>query len=157
MNKEVIKAMKKTETKSAIKTIGKWWNKNGYKVLRVVFFPVWGIEVAHEKYNAWANARQEWNEERAQKILNYFIPRVAEWDKEDQLFYFFDNGMGWNYRRKYINRKDRRFWKIHARSFGSNMRKYLIEKFELEGFTKEIGECWNGRTEVSFILNTEKA
>ena len=33
----------------------------------------------------------EWNEERAKTILNYYIPRKAEWDNEDKSFYFFDN------------------------------------------------------------------
>lgn len=159
MNKEVIKAMNKTETKSATKTIGKWWDKNGYKVLRVVFFPVWGIEVARTKYNAWANTKQEWNEERAQEILNYYIPRVAEWDNEAKTFYFFDNGMGWSMkrRRKTIKAKDRRFWKVNAGWGGYKMRTYLIDNFELEGFTKEVGNCWEGWTEITFILNIEKA
>ena len=38
MNVEAIKAMNKKETKSD--AIRKWWNKNGYKVMRVIFFPI---------------------------------------------------------------------------------------------------------------------
>ena len=37
MNKEIIKAMNKKETR--IDELHKWWNKNGYKIMRVVFFP----------------------------------------------------------------------------------------------------------------------
>ena len=35
MNKEAIKAMNKRETK--IDNLRKWWGKNGYKVMRVIF------------------------------------------------------------------------------------------------------------------------
>ena len=39
MNAEIIKAMNKKET--AIDRFGKWWAKNGYKVMRVILFPIW--------------------------------------------------------------------------------------------------------------------
>lgn len=157
MNAEVIKAMNKTESKSIIKTMRNWWGKNGYKVVRVILFPVWVIAVAHSKYNAWANAQQVWDETRANEILNYYIPRSAEWDEKDKRFYFFDNGMGWRLRcnRKYINRKDRRFWTVNVSWFGGKIRDYLIEKFELEGFTKEVGNCWDGWTEITFTMKKE--
>ena len=38
MNAEIIKAMNKKETK--IDAFKKWWKKNGYKVMRVVLFPL---------------------------------------------------------------------------------------------------------------------
>ena len=36
------------------------------------------------------------------------------------------------------------------------MREYLVEKFQLEGFTKVVGIC-DDWTEVTFNLNTERA
>lgn len=94
----------------------------------------------------------QWDEARAQEILEYYIPRKAKWDKEKQCFYFFDNGMGWGLQcgQKLIKRKDRRFWKKFACGFGGEIRKYLIEKFELKGFIKEVFEIeWND-TEIIF-------
>lgn len=35
------------------------------------------------------------------------------------------------------------------------MRKYLIEKFELEGFDKEVGDIFDGWTTVTFWLKEE--
>lgn len=149
MNKEVLKAMNKKEKKH---TFRKWWNKNGYKVLRVVLFPIWGIGTLKEKIQKWLNSREKWDEDKAKEILNYYIPRRAEWDNENKEFYFFDNGYGWsiNLAKKYLKRKDRRFWKIHNGAFG--IRHYLINKFELEGFTKKVGNCSDGWTEVTFTL-----
>ena len=151
MNKEIIKAMQgKQENKAR-----KWWRKNGYKVWRVVLFPLWALALLKDKIIAYLNSQQEWNEERANEILNYYIPRSSEWNEEEQCFYFFDNGLGWNLAlaKKYLKRKDHRFWKVNCSWWGGKMREYLIEKFQLEGFAKEVGDTWDDWTEITFKLN----
>lgn len=149
MNNEVIKAMQgKKEHKTR-----KWWRKNGYKIWRVVLFPVWACVKIKEKISEWLNNRQAWDEERTDEILNYYIPRVSHWHNEEKCFYFFDNGMGWNLAlaKRYLKRKDRRFWKIHTGFFGGKIREYLVDKFQLEGFIKEVGP-YNDWTEITFNL-----
>ena len=152
MNKEIIKAMNKKETK--LDTFRKWWNKNGYKVMRVILFPIWWGICAKNKIEAWLNSRHTWNEEKANEVLNYYIPRRAEWCEEDKTFYFFDNGYGWSMcsAKKYLKLKDRRWWNNHRGWTGGKIRSYLIDSFELEGFTKEVGECSDGWTEISFVM-----
>ena len=152
MNKEIIKAMNKKETK--IDGFGKWWNKNGYKVMRVILFPVWWGIKAKEKIEAHLNSKCKWSKEKANKILSYYIPRKAEWDAENKCFYFFDNGYGWSvcYAKKYLKRKDRRFWGIYGDWIGGKVRSYLIDEFELEGFEKKVCDCYDGRTEISFTM-----
>ena len=152
MNKEIVKAMNKKET--AIDRFGKWWNKNGYKVMRVILFPIWWGICATKKIEKWLNSRQEWSEERANEIFNYFVPRNADWDAEDKAFYLCFNGFGWNLSsaKRYLKWKDRRFWEVHNGWCGGKLRKYLIEEFELEGFTKELGGCEDGWTEIAFRM-----
>jgi hypothetical protein len=150
MNKEVIKAMnRKPKEKSELR---KWWDKNNYKVMRIILFPIWIVVWTCEKVKDWLDNRQKWNEERANEIFNYYIPRKAEWVKDEEEFYFFDNGFGWsiNYAKKYLKRKDRRFWKVNSGAWGYKMRDYLIKKFELEGFTKEVLDTNDSWTEISF-------
>ena len=101
MNKEIIKAMNRKEKKQ---TFRKWWNKNGYKVMRVVLFPIWIVALTCEKTTNWLNNRQKWNEERANEILNYYIPRRAQWIEDEKEFYFFDNGFGWSINHAKIGR-----------------------------------------------------
>ena len=150
MNAEVIKAMNKKESKH---TFRKWWSKNGYKVNRVIFFPIWIGTVIAEKIQKKLNARQVWSEERVKTILDYYVPRKAEWCAEDKTFYFFDNGMGWgNLAKRYIKRKDRRWWNNHRGWVGGKIRDYLINNYEIAGFTKEVGNCADGWTEVSFTM-----
>ena len=151
MNNEVIKAMQNNKKENKM---SKWWCKNSYKIWRVVLFPLWLGLLAWNELNKRLNNKQEWSEERANEILNYYIPRRAEWDEKEKCFYFFDNGMGWSltYAKKFLKRKDRRFWRVNTGCWGGKMREYLIEKFQLEGFTKEVGIC-DDWTEITFYLN----
>ena len=155
MNQEVIKAMNKKTSK--LDTIKKWWKKNGYKVRRVVFFPVWFAVLANDKINKWLNSQNAWDEKRANEILNYYIPRTAQWDAESKSFYFFDNGYGWSIglAKKYLKLKDRRFWKVNACFGGFKVRDYLINNFELDGFTKEVENECEGWTEITFTMKEE--
>ena len=152
MNAEIIKAMNRKNEKHPVRD---WWEKNGYKVWRVVLFPVWGCMWAGEKIKNKMNASIEWSDERANEILSYYVPRKCSWDEENQELYFFDNGYGWsmNLAKKYLKRKDRRFWK----KFNGLIREYLLNTFELEGFSKEIDCCDNGWTEIYFKKNEERA
>ena len=153
INAEVIKAINKKEnTKKA--TIRKWWRKNKYKVMKIIFFPIWWGICAKNKIEAWLNSRQTWDRERAKEIFNYYIPYKADWVEEDKTFYFFDNGYGWNlyFAKKYLKMKDRRFWKVNNGWNGGRLRSYLINTFELEGFTKKIGDCSGSRTEIYFKM-----
>ena len=152
MNKEIIKAMNKKETK--MDKIRKWWNKNGYKVMRIILFPIWWGIKAKEKITSYLNSKCEWSEERANEILSYYIPRKADWNEDDKCFYFFDNGYGWSmkHNKKKIKPKDRRWWENYTRVWGGKVRTYLIEKFELEGFEKIVGDCYDSRTDISFKM-----
>ena len=152
MNKEVIKAMNKKEVE--IDKFRKWWNKNGYKVMRVILFPIWWGIKAKTKIDYHLNSREEWSEERVKEILNYYVPLFAEWDAKDKSFYFFDNGYGWSigFAKKYLKRKDRRFWNFYNGCSGGVIRSYLINEFKLEGFEKEIGNCSDDWTEIIFRM-----
>ena len=151
MTNEVLKAMQGKKKHK----IRKWWYENYYKIMRVILFPLWIGEILINKYRKWRNSKEIWSEERAIEILNYYIPRRSHWNAKNKSFYFFDNGIGWNYSfaKQYLKRKDRRFWKAHCTWWGGKMRTLLMEKFKLDGFTKELGNCYESWTEISFILN----
>ena len=130
MNKEIIKAMNKRETK--IDKARKWWSNNGYKVKRVIFFPVCLGIITRDKITLYLNSREKWDEERVKEILNYYVPRVAEWDKKHKRFYFFDNRCGWsiNYAKKYAAENNKKSIKLDC-----NMKRgKLRELYEKNGF-----------------------
>ena len=153
MNKEIIKAMnRKPKEKNRLR---KWWDKNHINVMRVIFFPLWIWAIVCDKITDWIVFRNKWDEERANEILSYYIPRRAEWVEDEKEFYFFDNGFGWsiNHAKRHLKRKDRKFWKVNAGGWGYKMRTYLINEFELEGFTKEVLDTEDSWTEISFKIN----
>ena len=153
MNKEIEKAMSGKKEPSKLR---KWWRKNDYKVWRVVLFPIWiGLKI-NEKIEKFLNSRNKWNEERANEIFQYYIPRRAEWCAEEKEFYFFDNGFGWGTAKKYLKRKDRRFWRNNIGWGGGKLRNYLLYHFELEGFTKEVVDGDSDWTEIIFKLGVDK-
>lgn len=164
MNKEAAKVMNKKPTPAKVEAARKWWKKNCYKVYRVILFPLWACSwMWDNKIEPWIHSRNTWSDARANEILSYYIPRRCDWDAEKKQFYFFDNGYGWNLglAKKYLKLKDRKFWKYNAfRGWnGGNMRAYLVEKFELDGFTKTIIDdgmsYYSSGTEIVFTLREE--
>lgn len=153
MNKEIEKAMNRKREPSKLR---KWWRKNDYKVWRVILFPIWIGTIIGKKIENYLNSRNKWSEERADEILQYYIPRRAEWCAEEKAFCFFDNGFGWGTAKKYLKRRDRRFWNNNIGFCGWRLREYLINEFELEGFTKEVGNCSDSWTEIIFKLGVDK-
>ena len=89
MNAEIIKAMNRKNEKHPIRD---WWHNNGYKVMRVVLFPIWIPVWAVDKIQNRMYARTEWSDERVNEILSYYVPRKCSWNEEDQEHYFFANG-----------------------------------------------------------------
>lgn len=156
MNTEIIKAMNRKNEKHPIRD---WWKKNGHKVMRVILFPIWVPVWAVDKIQNRMYARTEWSDERVNEILSYYVPRKCSWNEEDQELYFFDNGYGWSmcYAKKRLKFKDRRFWNKFNGWSGGKIRGYLLNTFELEGFTKKLGNCEDGWTEIYFKKNEEKA
>lgn len=150
MNRAVVRKIKGTP----FNRFCKWWSKNGHIVMKIAFFPIWGCICARRKISVWLDSRQVWNEKKANRILNYYIPRVSQWVAKDKALYFQDRGDGWSnhYILECIKRRHRRFWKCNIVQFGGNIRKYLIDKFELEGFEKKVLDCRGSMAKICFKL-----
>lgn len=136
MNKEVIKAMNKKEVKT-----GKFCKRWGNKI--------------KEKITLYLHSSKEWDKKKAKEILDYYIPRKSEWLKYDKSFYLVNHDYDWliDSAKKYLKRRDRRFWSANSNIKDSKIRDYLLDEFELEGFKKKILHRSNDRTEVWFMMD----
>lgn len=145
MNKEILKAIEDKQKKHLFR---EWWGRNGYKVMRVILFPIWIYVEISDRIKAWNYERTTWDEKRADEILQHYIPKRSDWLPEEKAFWFFDNGYGWEIwsAKRFLKRKDHLFW----RKFHWEIEKYLINKFELEGFEKEDLNPHGTDTEIIF-------
>lgn len=158
MNKETLKAIKRNNEPSKLETLKNWWATYDYIFYRIILFPIWIVILVYDKINKYLDSRIQWDEKQANEILSYYIPRQADWNEEDKSFYFYDNGRGWALwsAKHYLKFKDRRFWKNNTFGWGGEIRRYLIENFELEGFTKTVLDD-RDYTEIVFkMIETER-
>lgn len=153
MTKEVEKAIKKARKKASKKNsklsqIKNWWGQNNYKVYRVIFFPIWIITIILEKIKNYSYSHNEWSKQEVDRILNYYVPRRAKYDEEEKTFYLYYNCFGETLgnSKKYLKRKDRKFWKKYNRA----IHEYLKKEYELVGFKKINHNCSNG-VEIEFV------
>ena len=81
-------------------------------------------------------------------IDSYDEKRGAKRPKDSEITPFLENELA----KKYLKRKDRRFWNFYNGCSGGVIRYYLINEFKLEGFEKEIGNCSDDWTEIIFRM-----
>ena len=145
MNKEILKAIEDKQKKHPFR---EWWGRNDYIVMRIILFPIWICAEIVDRIKNWNYERTTWDEKRANEILNYYIPKRSDWLPEKKSFWFYDNGYGWEIlsAKRFLKRKDRLFW----RKFRWEIERYLIKKFELEGFEKEVLDTYGTNTEINF-------
>lgn len=153
MNAEAKKMIEETRKEPPKRTIRKWWNKNGYKVNRVIFFPLWLGMVANQKIQKKLDEHTKWSEERTIEILNHYVPSDSDWDEKHKCIWYFNNGCGWSltYAKRHIKRKDYRYWRCHQYA----IRDYLINTYEMEGFEKEVNNEY-GETNICFYLKEDE-
>jgi hypothetical protein len=156
MNKEAIKMMnKKPKQKKEPNAFQKWWKKNRYIIFRIILFPIWICVWSAEKIEHWRYINNQWDSARAKTLLDYYIPHRAKWDVETKTFRLCHNDYGWTIKsaKKYLRLSDRKFWAVNTGWVGGELRKYLVESYELDGFTKKVIEDdWNGFIDIEFIL-----
>lgn len=148
LNKEL---NKKEDTK--IQKVKKWWGKNRYKVLRVVLFPLWIACILKEKYDEYCYNREQFSIEKCEKFFDKYLAKICEYDKESQTFWIDVCDYDVFYWNSFVkSRRD----KIFAKKNGREMKLYLIEEYEVEGYKKivekqEYMEQWIGFEKIEKI------
>lgn len=89
-----------------------------------------------------------WNEEKAKKVLDKMLPRILEWNKEENHYWCHIRKYGWWYSQNRIPF----YYRKWTNKFSYELKKYLIEKYELKYYTKEILDDYDWH----LIIFTEK-
>lgn len=98
-----------------------WWSRNGYKVWRVILFPVYLWILGFRAFEDWMVKRQKLDDKKDDEILSAFLAKRAEVD-EGCLWYC----TAWHY---YSIRVDG-WLKIKYRYYLKAFRRTLMDKFE---------------------------
>lgn len=101
----------------------------------LLVLPIAPFLIAYDKFDKWNYNRQEWSEEKATKVLNYFLPYVLEFAEEDNAYYY---STDWSYTGWNIAKKVPFGLKKWAKKFGYQTLKYLEEGYENAEFSKSI-------------------
>ena len=126
----------------------KWWRKNSYKVWRVVLFPVWICVLALDKYKHYRYKSLTFSEEYCKKCIDKILPKfVIHYNEDPQCILISDcDDFGYImfvdlcgihnycYAEKHGCKKEIRF----TRKFVEQTRKYIIEKYEINGYNKMV-------------------
>lgn len=109
--------------------------------------PLWALPIApiiiiYDKFNKWNYIHQLWDEKKATKVLDYFLPYALEYDKENQSYYYC---MEWRYYSD-ISKKAPIGLKKWSTKFYNEIFNYLKNGYEKIGFLKTIekdcGDTW---------------
>lgn len=120
-----------------------------------IFFlalPLAPFVIAWDKLNNWWYNKQEWNEETAKKVLDYWLPYILEWDEERNGLYY---SLEWRYYGYEIAKKVPFYLKKWANKYGFELtHNYLQNGYEKDGYIKTIEvDEWDG----TFIYFKKKA
>lgn len=117
--------------------------------ISVLILPVAPFLIAIDKFNMWRYNRRVWDEKKATKVLNYFLPYVLEYDEADDAYYYY---LEWYTDRRSIAKKVPLRLRKWTRKFGFEIIRFLINGYEKSGFTKTIVN--DSGSWVKFVKNT---
>lgn len=104
-----------------------------------IFFlalPIAPFFIAWDRLNDWWYNKQEWNEQTAKKVLDYWLPYVLEWDEDWNGLYY---SLEWHYYGYEIAKKVPFYLKAWANRYGFKLiHDYLQNSYEKDGYTKKV-------------------
>lgn len=115
--------------------------------------PLWALPFApfaiiYDKIDKWNYAHQTWDEKKATKVLDYFLPYALEYDEESQAYYYC---MDWIYSGSDMAKRVPIGLKKWTKIFSYKILDYLKNTYEKTGFIKSIEEdCSCGYLWIKF-------
>lgn len=128
-----------------------WWNKNGYKVMRILLWPVWLCIKINEKRYANMEKKAAFSKEQAKTILDRYLPSIfakelqyLEDDEPRGVLLTTASDYGYHLRfysdLRIPKRKKRDI--AFRNKFFSQILDYLWTEYEIEGWTAVRLQNW---------------
>lgn len=138
MNDKLIKAKEKHDKKHPIKS---WWRKNGYKIMRVILFPIWiSYEIKTRLKDKWYK-ELEFSPEVCKAYLDKVLPGMVAHYCEDAKCFLISNtdDMGdiqfcYFWQSSQINKKYESFFLKFTRL----CEEYILNNYQIDGYQKMV-------------------
>jgi hypothetical protein len=133
------KTYRKAQQRRTNKTKCHHWK--GYSFKYYIVFPLVLVNYAWRSLNDFYTSKITWDPNRAKRVLDDTLPYIL--DEEDGELVYSMTWSSFNFRR-WAKLKDKRFCGIYV----YNIREYLKEEYEIEGYTKALVDddvnysCW---------------
>ena len=138
--------IEKAHAKKQKKTLAKWWNKNGYKIMRVIFWPIWLYQVLREKKEKRDRERLNaagFSKEICKRYLDKTLPMLivkSGQATEEILLTTADDMGGVDIDRLY--RCKNKKMSNYFLKFSVNVKHYILDEYIIDGYKKMQLNNW---------------
>lgn len=113
----------------------KWWIiKTKNYTIPIYLLPLAIFIIPCDKLKKYVYNSMAWSEEKAKKVLDKMLPRRLEWDDDEGNYYCYIRKWGWWYSQNNVPLIYRKW----TNKFNYELRKYFVEKYEHEYYTKTV-------------------
>lgn len=138
--------IEKAYAKKQKKTFAKWWNENGYKIMRVILWPIWLYEILREKKEKRDQERLNaagFSKEVCKKYLDKALPDLIakSHDASDEILITDADDMGGVYFNQLYRCKNKKISNFFSR-FMIDVKNYIIEEYTIDNYNKITLSNW---------------
>ncbi len=99
--------------------------------------PFWALPIAPfvigiSKLNDWFYDRIKWDERKATKVLNHVLPKILDYDKDEDAYYYC---MDWGYN---LWHKAPLRYRRFAYKYDVQLHSFIKEKYMVKGYCKSV-------------------
>ena len=146
--KQLDKRINKNNIRNA--TFFKWWRKNDYKVYRVIFFPIYIIQVIREKCHKISYEKLQFSNEQSKKLIDKELSRLVAYEidrgfssKDEEIAICTSDDFGISFSSFGLWYRGRnKSAKNYFLKFSSEIKEFIINEYTIEGYQKMVIDNW---------------
>lgn len=106
--------------------------------------PIAPIVIGISKLSDWFYDRIKWDERKATKVLNHVLPKILDYDKDEEAYYCMDWGTYILWHKAPLR------YRCFAHKYVFQLHSFLKEKYMAKGYAKSVIKNYCGNEWVEF-------
>ena len=148
MNMNNIEKQFRKQEKKKNSSIRKWWNKNCYKIMRIVLFYIWVPILVYTKIKDTKYKKLKYSDDTTKKYLDKVMPKLVYRCEEDLNLILFHNTQDfggirfyWDLCSNWMSKKFKKETQYFAK-FNAAVKDYIIQEYHIDGYEKMTLNNW---------------